>query len=101
MTGCILPWFAGRRIAAITRRDVEAWFASLADRPDNANRALPLLSVMMQQAELYGYRLPGSNPCKGIARYRRAKMERFLRAEEMARRGTGRLRPSHAPWAGC
>ena len=87
MTAYILPWFTGKRIAAITHRDVEAWFASLADRPGSANRALPLLPVMMQQAELYGYRPEGSNPCKGITRYKRSKMERFLRAEEMTRPG--------------
>ena len=36
----------------------------------------------MRQAEIYGYRPEGSNPCKGIKRYRREGRERFLSAAE-------------------
>lgn len=37
----------------------------------------------MRQAEIYGYRAEGSNPCKGIKRYRREGRERFLSVAEM------------------
>ena len=37
----------------------------------------------MRQAEIYGYRPDGSNPCKGIKRYRREGRERFLSATEI------------------
>ncbi len=59
------------------------WFASLHAKPASADRSAPILSVIMRQAEIYGYRPEGSNPCKGIKRYRREGRERFLSAEEM------------------
>ena len=83
----ILPWFGGRRIAGITRQDVQRWFASLHATPAAANRSAPILSVIMRQAEVYGYRAEGSNPCKGIRRYRRQGRERFLTIPEIRRLG--------------
>ena len=46
---------------------------------------MPVLSVIMRQAEVYGYRPEGSNPCKGIRRYRRRERERFLSPKELQR----------------
>ena len=84
----ILPWFRGRQIADIGRRDVQQWFASLQATPASADRSAPVLSVIMKQAETYGYRPEGSNPCTGIRRYRRGGRERFLSQEEIRRLGT-------------
>ena len=42
----------------------------------------------MTCAEAYGYRPEGSNPCKGIRRYRRRGRERFLSEQEVRRLGT-------------
>ena len=81
----ILPWFRGRPIADITRRDIQQWFASLHATPVAADRSAPVLSVILKQAEVYGYRPEGSNPCTGIKRYRRRGRERFLTADEMRR----------------
>ena len=81
----ILPCFAGRPIAEITREEVQAWFRSLHATPAAANRAAPILSVIMQQAEAWGYRPEDSNPCKGIRRYPRGRSERFLSPEEYRR----------------
>ena len=81
----ILPWFEGRPVAGITRRDVLEWFESLHAKPSSANRSLPVLSVIMRQAEVYGYRPEDSNPCKDIKRYRRAARERFLSPDEIRR----------------
>ena len=78
----ILPHFKGRLIAGIDSRDVRQWFASLHAKPAAADRSAPILSVIMRQAEIYGYRPEGSNPCKGIKRYRREGRERFLSAAE-------------------
>ena len=83
----ILPWFEGRPIASITARDVRRWFASLHEIPVAADRSAPILSVIMRQAEVYGYRPQGSNPCVGIKRYRRQGRERFLSAAEYRRLG--------------
>ena len=81
----ILPRFRGRNIADITRQDVQRWFASLRATPVAADRSAPILSVIMRQAELYGYRPEGSNPCTGIRRYRRKGRERFLSGQELHR----------------
>ena len=83
----ILPWFEGRPIAGITAADVRRWFASLHETPVAADRSAPVLSVIMRQAEVYGYRPEGTNPCAGIRRYRRRGCERFLSAVEIRRLG--------------
>jgi len=81
----ILPWFGGMNIADIAREDVQRWFASLRATPVAADRSAPILSVVMRQAELYGYRPEGSNPCAGIRRFRRKGRERFLSELELRR----------------
>ena len=93
----ILPWFRGRPIAGITRRDIQQWFVSLHATPVAADRSAPVLSVILKQAEVYGYRPEGSNPCTGIKRYRRRGRERFLTTDEMRRLGCvlDRYRESH------
>ena len=78
----ILPHFAGRMISAITRQDVAAWFRSLHATPAAANRSAPVLSVIMQKAESWGYGPENSNPCAGVRRYRETSRERFLLPEE-------------------
>ena len=81
----ILPWFGGMNIADITKQEVQPWFASLRATPVAADRSAPILSVIMRQAELYGYRPEDSNPCTGIRRYRRKGRERFLSEAELRR----------------
>ncbi len=81
----ILPRFAGRPIAEIDRREVRRWFASLHATPVTADRAMPVLSVVMREAERMGLRPEGSNPCRGIRRNRRKGRERFLSDEEIRR----------------
>ena len=81
----ILPHFAGRQIADIDSRDVANWFASLRATPVAADRSMPVLSVIMREAEAMGFRPEGSNPCKGIRRYRREGRERFLSDDEIRR----------------
>ncbi|MXX90819.1 MAG: site-specific integrase [Boseongicola sp. SB0677_bin_26] len=79
----ILPRFAGRQVADINRRDVVRWFASLRATPVAADRSVPVLSVIMREAERMGFREEGSNPCLGIRRYRRKGRERFLSDAEV------------------
>ena len=87
LSGQILPYFSGRRIADINHQDVQAWFRSLRATPAAANRSAPILSVIMRQAESWGHRPPDSNPCTGIRRYRLPHSERFLSAQEYHRLG--------------
>ena len=81
----ILPASGGLNVDAITAEQVKDWFMSMSDRPGVANRAMPVLSMMMRMAELWGYRRHNTNPCKNTRRYKMKPMERFLTAEEMAR----------------
>ena len=83
----ILPWFEGRPIAGISAQDVQRWFASLHNTPVAADRSAPILSVIMRQAEVYGYRPEGTNPCVGIRRYRRQGRQRFMSTVEIRRLG--------------
>ena len=94
----ILPWFRDKPITSITRRDVERWLVSLHTTPAAADRSLPILSIIMRQAELYGYRPVDTNPCSGVRRYRRRGRERFLTFEEIRRLGMVLAqREAHAP----
>ena len=64
----ILPRYAGTQIVDITKADVRRWFASLRVTPVAADRSMPVLFVIMSEAERMGYRPEGSNPCRGIRR---------------------------------
>ena len=81
----IMPHFAGRSIAEIDRQKVRNWFARLRATPVAADRSMPILSVIMREAERMGLRPEGSNPCRGIKRYRRKGRERFLSDGEIRR----------------
>ena len=81
----ILPAFGHMTVDAIAVEHVRDWFAAMAQRPGSANRSMPVLSVMMRMAELWGYCPHNSNPCKNTGRYRMQPKERFLSPEEMAR----------------
>ena len=81
----IIPYFASREIADIDEQDVRNWFASLRATPAAADRSMPILSAIMKEAEKMGLRPEGSNPCRGIRRYRRKGRERFLSEDELRR----------------
>ena len=83
----LVPTFGAMRVAGIERADVRRWFDSMSGTPGNANRTLPVLSVMMRQAELWDLRPQGSNPCRNMRRYRTAPRERFLSLDELKRLG--------------
>lgn len=83
----ILPWFEDMPITDITNRHVRLWFAKLHATPAAADRSLPILSLVMREAETYGYRPAGTNPCVGIRRYRPRGRARCLTLDELARLG--------------
>ena len=84
----LLPAFGAGRVADIARIDVERGFDSMSSVPGTANRALPVLSVMMTQAERWGVRPQGSNPCRNMRRHRTKPGERFLSVDELKRLGS-------------
>ena len=81
----ILPRFRERPVGAITAEDVRQWFASLRSVPAAADRSMPVLSVIMREAERLGCRPEDSNPCRNIPRYRRRGRDRFLSRDEVRR----------------
>ena len=81
----LLPHFAGRPVAEIDAREVRGWFAARAATPVAADRSMPVLSVVMREAERMGLRPEGSNPCRGIRRYRRKGREHVLSDDEIRR----------------
>ena len=83
----LVPLFGTMRVAEIARADARRWFDTMSGTPGNANRTLPVLSVMMRQAELWDLRPQGSNPCRNMSRYRMAPRERFLSVDELKRLG--------------
>ncbi len=83
----LVPFFGAMRVAEIDRAAVRRWFDSLSGAPGNANRTLPVLSVMMRQAELWDLRPQGSNPCRNMRRYKTPPRERFLSVDELKRLG--------------
>ncbi|MCY4592522.1 MAG: tyrosine-type recombinase/integrase [Alphaproteobacteria bacterium] len=85
----ILPHFQGRHVADIDRQSVRNWYASLRATPVAADRSMPVLSVILRQAELMGLRPEGSNPCLGIRRYRRKGRTRFLSDAEIRHLAAG------------
>lgn len=82
----LLPNFGKSNVADIVKSDIVRWRDSLAGTGEAVfNRAVPVLSVMMKYAEQLGYRRKGSNPCRGIPRYKRELPERYLTPAEYRR----------------
>ena len=83
----ILPRLGNRKVADVTRRDVEALHRDLRATPTQANRALALISSLMVYAERVEIRPAGSNPCRYIEKYPEAPRNRYPSARELARLG--------------
>jgi integrase len=83
----VRPKLGSRKVASLTRDDVERWHRSYAHVPVAANRSLSALSSIMTYAERLDLRPQGSNPCRYVERYPEAKRERFLTPGELARLG--------------
>lgn len=82
----LLPAFGTWKIHNIGRDDVAALHKRIGQTtPIAANRNVAFLSVLMAKAEAWGLRPEGSNPCRGGARFRERRRERFLTPEERAR----------------
>ena len=78
-----LAKWRSRRLSTITKARVRAWHAAVGgDRGRyQANRALALLSAVWGKADDLGH--SGSNPCRGVRRFKEQSRERFLQPAEM------------------
>jgi integrase len=83
----VLPALGKKRVADVTRQDVARLHHKRRETPVEANRAIAVLSTMLNMAEGWGERPDGSNPCRHTEKYPQRPRERFLSAEEMARLG--------------
>jgi integrase len=83
----IVPALGSRKVADVTRAEIQRLHHSRCSTPTEANRALALLSTMFTFAERLGERPDGSNPCRHIERFPQQRRERFLSVEEMGRLG--------------
>ncbi len=79
----ILPKLGKRKVAEITRRDIEALHITYVDRPYRANRVLALLSKMFNLAVEWGWR--PDNPARGVKRFQEEKRDRWLSDQELER----------------
>lgn len=79
----ILPMMAQRKVASVTRQDIIKLHQAMHKYPGAANRAITLLSKMLNLAEDWGYREDNSNPCTHIERYKERKLERYLSNAEI------------------
>lgn len=93
----VLPALGKLKLTKIGRADVARLHAGLVDRPVAANRALGLLSGILNWAEAVGERPEHSNPCRHIESYPERPRERLLSGPELARLG-GSLDTSREDW---
>lgn len=76
-----------RKVADITRADIEKLHGELHRKPSTANLCLAVLSAMLEKSEAWEWRPQHSNPCRHVERYKTHSRERVLIVDEMARLG--------------
>ena len=78
----IAPALGAKKIDAVGRADIIRLQHSLKSKPFEANRVLALLSNMFNLAQNWELMAQGTNPVKGIKRYKEPARERFLGQSE-------------------
>ena len=81
----ILPALGQKRITEITLADLSTLHTSLSDKPSQANRAILIMSKLLNLSEQWGLRTMGSNPCRHIQLFTDKKRHRFLDKTELSR----------------
>jgi integrase len=79
----ILPVFGQRRIKDIVAGEIERWHHGMKTTPFQANRALAVLSKLMNWATSRGYRT-GDNPCRAVEKFKELARKRYLSPAEIA-----------------
>lgn len=83
----VLPKMGSLAMGDVTRADVTKLHHAMRRTPYAANRVLALLSKMYVLAGRWGVVPEGTNPCRGVERYREQKRQRFLSADELGQLG--------------
>ena len=88
----VLPYLGRHRLADLQQSDVVAWRTTLETStglaPASINRAMAVLSAMMQHAEIHALRPADSNPCKGLRKRQSAFKSIYLDKAGYAALGT-------------
>lgn len=100
----LLPEFGDTRLDRVDSAAVNRFTQARKDKPVTANCCLALLSHIYTKATAWGVLPQGSNPVRGVPRYREQHRTRFLNQDEIARLGIaireledeGRQQPDHA-----
>lgn len=79
----IVPAFGSKKAHEVTRQDITALMKRLEKSPTQANRVLCCVRKMFNLAELWGYRLDGSNPCRHVPKYPEKGSTRLITDEQM------------------
>jgi integrase len=79
----VLPVLGTRAVASITTADVAAALSKLRKTKTQWNRVYALLSKLFNMAERWGHRPPGTNPCRGLDKFKEEPRERFLTDAEL------------------
>ncbi|MYC27958.1 MAG: tyrosine-type recombinase/integrase [Nitrospira sp. SB0662_bin_26] len=81
----VLPWLGEKKVKDIARADIERTAKRMMHISTSRNRALAVLSRLMNLAETWELRPQHSNPVKGIMRARETARDRVLGESEMQR----------------
>lgn len=79
--------FGKKKVAELTRADVDKFHKGLAKTPYRANRCVALLSKACSLAEVWGWRENGSNPVRHVSKFAEKKRKRYLSLKEFAALG--------------
>ena len=83
----IVPALGEHLVAEVEHKDILSFHNGLHHMPTVANRAVDILVKMFNLADAWGWRPAGTNPCRGVSRFKVEKHERFLTREELYRLG--------------
>ncbi len=81
------PRLGSTRVRDIRYADVDAIRVALRTTPIQANRAIAVISKMLNLAERWEWRDMGSNPCQQAPRYHETKRRRFATTAEIGKIG--------------
>lgn len=82
----ILPKLGNQKVSDLNHRHVQAFHNTLKDTPYQANRALSLVSKMLELSIKWEMRR--DNPAKGVGKFHEEKRHRWLSTDELMRLGT-------------
>jgi integrase len=81
----IIPNLGGLKVREVTRSDVSGLITRMKKTPVTANRVLSCLRKMFNMAEVWGFRVDGTNPCRHIPKYPESGKTRLISDDEMVR----------------